>query len=155
MLTLLMMPMTLVNHAVVTFGLNMIWTTRLTGAAFRPRKKVPDLRADDLLGVAGTDPCLYHRGGIDIELHRRLAPAKDVALEVGRNVYDKGEPAGIHQRHDVPLGDGRRRLEVGREERMGDPARQLRMILSTMPTDALWTSCALLCAWLMMAIENV
>ncbi len=34
--TLLMMPMTLVNHAVVTFGLNAMRTSRLTGASAVP-----------------------------------------------------------------------------------------------------------------------
>ena len=72
--TLLMMPMTLVNHAVVTLGLKAMRTTRLTGdsgRAFRPGEKIVDLGRDDLLRVAGPEPRLHHRGRIDIELYCR------------------------------------------------------------------------------------
>ena len=35
----------------------------------------------------------------------------------------------VHQWNDVPLGNSLRRLEIRRQERAGDPPRQLRVIL--------------------------
>ena len=76
MVTLLMMPMTLVNHEVVTLGLKAMRTSRLTGdglRALRTRHKIGDLGRDDLLRVAGPEARLHHRGRIDIHLNRGSA----------------------------------------------------------------------------------
>ena len=131
MVTLLMIPITLVNHAVVTLGLKAIRTTRLTGAGAVPcaREKVADLGGDDLLRVAGPEARLHHRGRVDIHLDRGLASAENVALKIGRDVDHERIFAGIHQGDDVPLGDRLRRLEVRRQERVRDAARELRFIL--------------------------
>ena len=94
MVTLLMMPMTLVNQAVVTLGLKAMRTTRLTGGDGR-RLRVRERKSaisvvDDLLGVAGAEAGLHHGRGVDVDLQRRAAAGQHVALEVGRDVDDEG-----------------------------------------------------------------
>ncbi len=106
MVTLLMMPMTLVNQAVVTFGLNAIRTSRLTGRqrrAFGMREEVRDLGSDDLLRIAGSESGLDHGGRVDIDLEARLAAGKHVALEIRRNVDHERVLPGVHQLHDIAL----------------------------------------------------
>lgn len=109
--TLFMIPITLVNQAVVRFGLKAIdveidcrkWPDLGT------RKKVANLGGDNLLGIAGTDARLHQGGGIHVELEPRPASRKQVSLKIGRNVYHEGELAGVHQTLDV-LPDNRPRL---------------------------------------------
>ena len=104
--------MTLVNHAVVTFGLKAMRTARLTGGgwrALRPRQEVGDLGRDDLLRIAGAEARLHHRRRIDIDLHRGLAAAEHIALEIRRDIEHERVLPGVHQRNDVALGDRPRR----------------------------------------------
>jgi hypothetical protein len=132
MVTLLMMPITLVNHAVVTFGLNAMRTSRLTGRqrhAFRMGQEIGDLGRDDLLRVARPEARLHHRGRIDVDLDNRGGARRDVALEIRRDVDHEGVGplfiSGTISRSAISL----RRLKQRRQERMGDSARQFGMIL--------------------------
>jgi len=65
---------------------------------------------------------------IDAELNRGLASGQDIAGEIRRDVDDERISSSVDQRHDVPLGNRLRRLEIRRQERMRDPARQFRMV---------------------------
>ena len=74
MVMLLMMPMTLVNQAVVDVGVEGHADDELDRRqrrAFRAREKIADLGRDDLLRVAGADAGLHHRGRVDVDLDRR------------------------------------------------------------------------------------
>ena len=132
MVTLLMMPITLVNQAVVTLGLKAMRTARLTGGA-ACRACVTTKSAisvvDDLLRIARADAGLHHRRRVDATCSAGLRPAAHVALEMRRDVDDEGVPPGVHQPVDVALGDRLRRLEIGRQECVRDAARQLGMVL--------------------------
>ncbi len=46
-----------------------------------------------------------------------LAPGRDVALEMRRNVDDEGELGGIEEPVDIADRDLLRRLEIGRQQR--------------------------------------
>ena len=92
-------------------------------------EEIRDLGADDLLRIAGAKARLHHRRRIDIDLKLGLASSQNVALEVRRDIDHEGEFSGVHRRNDVPFGDQLRRLEQRRKERMGDPARKLRVVL--------------------------
>jgi len=59
MVTLLMIAITEVNHAVVMLGLNSMRTARLTrsrGRAFSMRKEIGNLVGDNLLDIPGAAP---------------------------------------------------------------------------------------------------
>ena len=125
MLTLLMMPMTLVNQAVMTFGLYMMRTSRSTGdrwQTLRMRKKILDFGHDDLLRIAGAEAALHHHGRVHVDLKLRISAAEYVALEVRRNVDYKGIFADVHQRNDITFGNLLRRVEVRRQKGAGNPA---------------------------------
>ena len=132
MVTLLMIPITLVNHAVVMFGLNAdphVEIDRRQRNAFRMGEEVGDLGRDDLLRIAGPEARLHHRGRIDVDLQPGPASAENVPLEVRRDVDDERVSSLVHQRNDVAFGDHLRRLEQRRQERMRDPARELGVVL--------------------------
>ena len=131
--TLLMIPITLVNQADVRFGLKAMRTSRSTGAggtASRAGQKVFDLLGDDLLGVAGADARLHHRGGVHVDLDRGLASPQQVALKVGRDVDGEGvarrcSSGGSMSRSAI----GRGGLKYGGRKAPRDPPGQRRLIL--------------------------
>ena len=53
-------------------------------------RKLSISRRYDLLGVAGAEPRLHHRGGVDVELDAGRRVPQQVALEVGRDVDHEG-----------------------------------------------------------------
>jgi hypothetical protein len=97
--------------------------------SLRMGEKIRHLGGDDLLGIAGPEAGLHHRGRIDVDLDRRLAPRKHILFEVGRDIDDEGVFSLVHQGHDILLDDLLRRLEVRRQERMGYAAREFRIVL--------------------------
>ena len=129
--TLLMIAMTLVNHAVVMLGLKTIRTARFTpdsGIRSARDTNFENLVGDDLLGVAGPDPRLHHRCRIDIDLDRGATSCEDVALEIRGNADHEGISAFVHRGHDVPFGDELWPLEQRRQERGRDPTREFGVI---------------------------
>ena len=132
MVTLLMIPMTLVNHAVVTFGLKTTRTARLTGGGWAPPardRKSGDLVHDDLLRISRAESALHHNGRIDIELNCGVTAAEHVALEVRRDIHHECEFARVHRRNDIAFGNRPRTLEVRRQKCARDPPRQFGLIL--------------------------
>ena len=129
---LLMMPITLVNQAVVRFGLNEIahieihWRRPHT---LRMGEEIRNLGADDLLCIAGAEAGLHHCRRIDIDLELRVPTCQNVALEVRRDIHHEGEFSAVHHRNDVPFGYQFRRLPQRRKESMGNAARKLRLVL--------------------------
>ena len=92
-------------------------------------EEVRYLGGDDLLRIAGPKTRLHHRSRIDVDLDRGSASAQNIPLEVWRDVDHEGVSSAVHQGNDVPLGDRLRRLEVRRQERMCDSARELGVVL--------------------------
>ena len=82
-----------------------------------------------MLDVSGADSGMDHHGRIDIDLYRRLPPGQDVALEMQRDIQDKGISSIIHQAVDVAQRNGLRRFEIRREiEAFDNVARKRRII---------------------------
>jgi DDE superfamily endonuclease len=103
--------------------------TRRQRRALRTGEEIRNLVGSDLLGIAGSEPCLHHRRRVDVDLDRRVPSTQDVALEIRRDVDHESVPTLVHLRDDVPLGNELRRLEQRRQERMRDPAREFGVIV--------------------------
>ena len=126
-----MMPITLVNQPVVTFGLNA--TNSEVHGRFRdrlgPLHEPVDLVLDDLGRITGANAGLNHGRGIDQKLDRWVPARPNIALEIGGDVENKGKAAEVHQPVDIALLDGDGRFEVGRQESAHDLPRQGGMVL--------------------------
>ena len=92
-------------------------------------EEIGDLGGDNLLRIAGSQPRLYHRRRIDVDLQRGLPSPQDIALEVGGNVDHEGKFPAVHRRNDIPFLYQLRPLKQWRKERMRDSTRKRRLIL--------------------------
>ena len=131
MVTLLMICITAVNHELARFGLNLMREASCAargGSVPVGSKKTSDLARRDAPDKARADACRLHRGGIDIHLQRRLAPAQHVLLKLRRHVHDEGELAAVHRRIDAVDGESLGLLEGRRQKRVADALRELRLV---------------------------
>ena len=93
MVMLLMTAITLVNQAVVRFGLKAMLHIEIYRRQRHPLgmgEEIGDLGGDDLLGIAGAEPGLHHRGRIDVDLQPGLLSGQHIAFEIRRDIDHEG-----------------------------------------------------------------
>jgi hypothetical protein len=96
---------------------------------FGTRQEITDLIGDDLLNVAGSEPCLNQCGRINVDLDCRLPARTHVPLEIRGNIKHECVFSHVHQWDDIALADWMGRLEIRRQKRASDAAGQLGIIL--------------------------
>ena len=74
--------------------------------------------------VTGAHKGLAHGGGVDVELHLRLAAGQQVALEVGRHVEDESEVGVVQGAVHLVVGQRHGRLELRWQQGVGELARE-------------------------------
>src|ERR1019366_1043157 len=92
-------------------------------------QEVRYLGGDHLLRIARSKTRLHHCGRIDVDLESWLVSSKNISLKIRRDVDHEGVFSLVHEGNDIPLGNQLRQLEKRRIERMGDPARELGIVL--------------------------
>lgn len=87
-----------------------------------------DLAVGDDMDITVAEEGLRHTRGVNVDLDRRLAPGQHVALEIGRDVENKGVEAYIHAGvGGGGVNDGRHQ-ETGWIKGVDDVLRQLRAV---------------------------